>query len=117
MKKIIILTLCATSFLLAQSDIDIDKVFHNTSSLTPQQKQRVTKVFAEALSLAPQKKQCVSFADTAGEGCLVYRFHNDIRIILDINEVKDEQGKEIVECETEWDDTWHHNAPIYCKKR
>lgn len=75
MKKIIILTLCATSFLLANN-------------------------VNEAKSLAQQKKQCVSFADTAGEGCLVveYSFGN----IDDIYEIKEEKVKRIVVCYSDY---------------
>lgn len=81
MKKIIILTLCATSFLLAyvatQDEID--------------------KIIAKASSLAPQKKQCVSFADTAGEGCLVVQYYSD-GDIMDIYEIKEEKVKNVVNC-------------------
>lgn len=72
MKKIIILTLCATSFLLANN-------------------------VNEAMSLAPQKKQCVSFADTAGEGCLVVTYYSD-GVIMDIYEIKEEKVKNVVYC-------------------
>lgn len=72
MKKIIILTLCATSFLLANN-------------------------VNEAVSLAPQKKQCVSFADTAGEGCLVVQYYSGGNI-MDIYEIKEEKVKNVVDC-------------------
>lgn len=73
MKKIIILTLCATSFLLANN-------------------------VNEAKSLAQQKKQCVTFADTAGEGCLVIDYYKN-GDIFEIYEIKDEKVKKVVDCD------------------
>ena len=75
MKKIVILALCATSFLLANNH-------------------------KEAFSLAPKKKQCVTFADTAGEGCLAVSYWSGGNI-KSIYEVKDEKSKKVVACRTE----------------